>query len=958
MIDLNNLYGYRLINQKYIEEIDCTLYQLSHDKSGATIVYLDSTDNNKTFTIAFKTLPHDSTGVCHIIEHSTLCGSKKYPLKEPFVNLLKGSMATFLNAMTSTDKTLYPIASLNDKDFDNLMSVYLDAVFSPLSISDPKPFLQEGWHLELNNKDDYPIYKGVVYNEMKGAMSSPTRILYQATLESLYKGTGYEYNSGGDPDIIPNLTYEDYKEFYETHYIPENSIIVLYGNMNVNEKLKFIEDEYLSKYEKKGLSTKLDIPTPHKDLDFIKEYGISKEESTKDNYYVSIAFGLEHVSNVRDNSAINLLLQSLMDSNDSLLKKELMDLNLGSDISFEYNDSSTVPALFFVLEKTNAGTKEILYKEILKHIKKIMDEGSYKKSLLASINHSEFSVKEKDFGRLPKGLIYTFQAVDSYAYDLDIIKSFESIKDFEFYKNNIDSGYFEKLVDKYILNNEYVSRVELVPSTLFNSVKKTEMDDLMKDIKSKMSDKEVDDLINLNKELFEYQSKEDTIEELKTLPTLKKEDITVDLDTIDTKELNTKKYKVITHDVNTNGISYLKMYFDLSILNKEELQTVTFYSDLLGNLDTKDFKVLDLQNYVLTYLGLASTSVIVYTDFNKNSIPMLVVSVSALDENIYYIKKLLDNMLFTSILDKDKIKVILSQSIIGLKQSIMRNGNTYAVACAKAKVSKASVLNTMIDGPDLYEFYSKSSENIDDLIETLENVRYKIFGYNNLLVSVSGKTKELLDIVDSIELNDTKYENKLKYDLRRKEDEAILIESGVSYNAIAFNYSQLGYKFNGSFFVLNHIIRNDYLWNKVRVKGGAYGTSISSSYSDDCVSVSSYRDPNVLNTYNAFYGIKEYLEKFNPSDEEFITYIIGSASGLNKPGSINSEIKRADDLYISKTPMEFRIKTVEELINTTVDDIRKFSKLFEKLEEVGRRFSIGNEDKINEYMPNALKSRL
>ena len=484
-------YGFKLISITDLTDLDSKLYQYYHEKSGATVVYVENDDTNCCFTIGFRTLPQDSTGVCHIIEHSLLCGSEKYPLKEPFVNLMKTSMATFLNAFTANDWTMYPFASQVEQDFNNILSIYCDAVFRPLSMKDPKPFLQEGWHLEMLSKDDIPSYKGVVYNEMKGAMSSVDRILQQATLEAMYKDSFYGYNSGGDPDVIPSLTYEDYKAFYHKHYTPQNAMTYFYGKMDIEAKLKWLDEEYFSHYTKTDEEIIIKEQEPFISRDFVKEYELGEGESEKDNTYMSLCYGLGYYDDYEEFIAMQVLLDALLSKNDSPLKKALLDAKLGVDVDAFIDDDKIKPSLNIILSKTNKNKKDEFFNVFTAKVQELVKNGIPKELLKASINYFEFKDKELDTGGFPKGLVIAMNMMGNFNYHFSLDSHLFYSKHYNKLRNELDNGYFERLLEKYLLNNNHMVQVMCVPSLTLGKERQEKLDALMKCIKDNMSEEEI-----------------------------------------------------------------------------------------------------------------------------------------------------------------------------------------------------------------------------------------------------------------------------------------------------------------------------------------------------------------------------------------------------------------------------------------------------------------------------------
>ncbi len=949
-MELNGIYyGFKLNKKEYIKEIDATLYEFDHVQSGATLAYLECEDTNKTFMAAFRTLPEDSTGVCHIIEHSVLCGSKKYPLKEPFVNLIKGSMASFLNAMTASDYTCYPVASKNDKDFNNLMILYLDAVFAPLSVTDNKPFLQEGWHYEMNNENDIPTIKGVVYNEMKGAMSDVNSMIDSAMRKVMYQGTGYSYNSGGDPDVIPNLTYENYKKYYHSHYHPENAILVLYGKMNVLEKLEFIDKEYLSLYKKGGNKTSISMPKPVVDTNYEEYYAIGENESEENNSYMVLTFALPDCSNIRDYRAFEIINNALFATNESPLKKALLDAKLGDDIETYCDTDCILPSFQIILKKTNKECKEKFYNTFINACKDIVKNKIDRKILLATINYAKFKDKEMDMGTLPKGVVFAEFLMSSFLYDLPLAEALKMENHYDFYKESLNTSYFEDLIEEYFLNSKHYTLVTLLPSKTLASKKEEAMLKKMKKLKESMTKEEIASCVNQTKTLQAYQNRIDTEEELKTLPTLELSDISLDINTIPTKEYEHNSYHIYEHEFNTNGIAYLAMYFDLKCLTLDELKYVKVLNALLQRLDTKDMNAIELQNYIKTYLGGLSFSA--YLSANgDDSVAKLVVNASALKENIGYIPLAISSIINNTLFDKDKIVTNINQMKGNARNNTIRNGMNIAIDEALASFSASFKMNSSTEGKNIYDFITSACEDVEGFIQKLKEVYSKVFNKNNLIVSASGDKESieaLLKAVDSIKLGEEKTNSALVVNLDEVKQSALIIPSDVNYDALALDFNTYGYKMDGTFNVVAHIVNYDYLWTKVRVMGGAYGSEFIPIIRTNYVAMGSYRDPNVKETYAVYNDLPKYLENFNPSSGEFKSYLIGAIGGLDQPVSNTVLINTCDRYLLLGISNEERIQRKKEMLETTVDKIRDLARVFEEALKQASVYAVGNKNAIN-----------
>lgn len=942
--------GFTLIRVKEIKDISSTLYEFKHNKTQGSLVYLENDDTNKCFMYGFRTIPHDSTGVCHIIEHSVLCGSKKYPLKEPFVNLLKSSMSTFLNAMTADDFTVYPVASVNDKDFDNLMDVYLDAVLNPLSMKDKKPFLQEGWHLHLEKKEDIPHYQGVVYNEMKGATSSVDEQLFAIANKYLYQGSSYQYNSGGDPENIIDLTYNDYKRFYKKHYHPSNGIIYLYGKMDILEKLKHIDQEYLANYEYK---TPVAFKPVKKNINFeaCEKYAIGPSEEEQDNTYFALSFGLDKYENNLDLTAINILNEVLMGSNDAPLKKAILDKNLGTDFYSYIFDSANTPSIHFALSKSNLDKKDEFYQVFEETLRKIVKNKVSKEDLLATININLFKNKEMDSGRMPKGLLFAFPVMQAFNYNLPLEHGLEYSEIYDKLKSLIDEGYFENLIKKYFLNSKHKTLITMAPSKTLGQEKEQLMEEKMKKIKASLSEKEINALVSQTKKLIKYQSKEDTLEELKTLPKLKISDLSNEVEFLDTIYKDFDGIKVLEHQVNTNGIAYLKMYFEAQTLNLEELPYLKILSRLYAELDTKNYKANDLQTIIKANLGSFDYALLIGGKEKNDLCFKLGFYASSLEENISYLSKVFNEVIYNTIYDHEKIKVILNQEKNSLRNQIIEAGNQVASIEVSSKMSKSGMATSLLSGYKMYQFVSQLLDNYDEasVEKHFQNITKKIFNKHNLVISLSSDDKiikELEEEIKNFKLEQKEYKLLDVIKISKEKMDGIIIPSLVNYDALGVNLSDLGYENSGKLMVLNHILRYDYLWNQIRVKGGAYGARINLNPNADLI-FSTYRDPNVKRSYKIFKDTFKYLNKLNITQDEFESYLIGAVGASSTPSSTNSLIRFVDSNILVGTTKEELERRKQEMIDTTFADIKALSKLFEKI-NLKNIFTVGNENKIKE----------
>ena len=618
-MSIYDLNAYEVLQTEDLSDLKSKGTLLKHKKSGARVLLMENDDENKVFTIGFRTPPSDSTGVPHIMEHSVLCGSKEFPVKDPFVELVKGSLNTFLNAMTYPDKTVYPVASCNDKDFQNLMHVYMDAVFYPNIYQNDKTFRQEGWSYKLDDPDGELTISGVVYNEMKGAFSSPEGVLDRVVLNSLFPDNTYSVESGGDPEVIPELTYEQFLDFHRKYYHPSNSYIYLYGDMNMEEKLRWLDEKYLSDFENEPVDSEIHLQKPFTEMkEVVQEYSIASEENEEDNTYLSYNKVIGTTLDEKLYLAFEILDYALLSAPGAPLKKALLDAGVGKDISGSYDNGVYQPIFSVISKNANVEQKEEFVRVIEDTLKDIVKNGINKKALRAGINYHEFRFREADFGNYPRGLMYGLQLFDSWLYDET--KPFihmQAIPTFEFLKEQVETGYFEELIQKYLLDNTHGSIVIIKPERGRTARMDKELADKLQAYKDSLSKEEIDALVKATKELEEYQEEESAPEDLAKIPVLGREDISREIAPIYNKELETSGVKLVHHEVETNGIGYTALLFDLSGIPEEKLPYISILQSVLGIINTKNYEYSELFNEINVHTGGIGTSLELYTDVTK-----------------------------------------------------------------------------------------------------------------------------------------------------------------------------------------------------------------------------------------------------------------------------------------------------------------------------------------------------
>ncbi|SER98271.1 insulinase family protein [Lachnobacterium bovis] len=954
-MQIKDLTTYRILEDIELKDINSRGYILEHVKSGARISIISNDDINKVFYIGFKTPPKDETGVPHIIEHTVLCGSKKFPVKDPFVELVKGSLNTFLNAMTYPEKTVYPIASCNDKDFQNLMDVYLDAVFNPNIYKYKEIFKQEGWHYELEDKDSPLKINGVVYNEMKGAYSSAEEILQEEISKALFPDNAYGKDSGGNPEHIPELTYDAYLDFHRKYYHPVNSYIYLYGNMDIVEKLEWLDKEYLNKYDKIEVDSEIKKQPEFNTIkDVVKEYSIASDEDTKDKAYLSYSKIIEDVLDTKLYHAFDVLDYCLISAPGAPVKKALIDAKIGKDISSSYDDGILQPTFTICAKNANVEDKDRFIQVIDDTLRRVVKEGINKESILASINSSEFRFREADFGQYPKGLLYGLQILDSWLYDdTKPFLHLECLDTYKFLKEQIGTGYFENLIEKYLLSKKNGAVVTLKPVAGLNSKLEKEQEEKLAKIKSQMTEQEIEDLVKETKHLKEYQEEPSPKEELEKIPMLKRSDISPDALPFKNEKVMLDDVPVIYHDYETNGIDYIDFMFETTDYTSEELQSLALLKTLLSYVDTDKYKYSDLSNQISIYTGGINFSVSSITKLKDNEpLIYLNVRIRALHENIDKGLDLLWNVLLnTDFSDKSRIKELIAQTASRLKNSLSSSGNVAAALRGLSYISKHGYYSDLLVGIEFYRFVSDIDKNfdekIDSVIANIKKVLEKAIAVNRLTISYTGNKElfaETKDIISSYVKKcpkGTKPGKVLPIDLKQK-NEAFMDASQIHYVARVGNFKKHGFEYTGLLRILKVILSYDYLWINVRVKGGAYGCSSSFQKTGE-VMFTSYRDPNLSATNDIYEKIPEYVRNFDVNDRDMTKYVIGTFNALDAPLYPEASGIRSFIAYLVGETYERIQKERDVILNATQEDIRNLADMFEAVLKENNICVIGNE---------------
>lgn len=946
--------GFEVERIRPLAELSGELVEMTHTKTGLKLVWIKRNEENKTFGIAFQTLPFDDTGVFHILEHSVLCGSKKYPVKEPFVELLKTSMNTFLNALTFPDKTFYPISSRNDKDFTNLMRVYLDAVFCPSIYTKPEIFYQEGWHYEIDD-DDNASYKGVVFNEMKGVFASADELEEMALNRALFPDSPYRYVSGGDPASIPDLSYEQFIESHKKYYSPSNAYVFLDGDVDIESTLEIIDNEYLSGYEKQE---RLAPPVMQKAVDggvSEAEFEIGEDEELDGRTRISWGRMVGSFDEREKLIAMQVLTDVLCGSNQSLLSKAVLSKGLAEDISMQLYDGIAQPWLKINAVNVKNENKEQIEDFIFSQLKQLADNGIDHSQLEASMANLEFQLRERDFGSFPQGLALGFNVFETWLYGGDPISNLEVGNVFNALKDKMKDGYFEQLIRDIILCNSHRAKVVLIPSHTAGDERRAKENDRIKSEVSQWSSDEKQEIIARQKSLDAWQNSEDSEESLATLPQLELSDLSAEPEYLPTEVSDNDGIVTLYHDLDCSGIANFALYFDAEDLSENDICTLSFLTDILGKINTSKHNEVELDEKTRLLFGALNFYVSALNKMNDNSSCdiKLAVSFGTLEKNV---EKALDFVLEILTSTQFNNETIALDLIRQLKtkyfQSIVMAGSSIGLNRISAQNSAAGVVNDCAGGFEYYKWLSAQEKNFDwnTLKSQLEELLARLVCKNRLTVSLTSADKTALSkavkiLSSALPQNDErrKIQSSIKPFGKRKE--GIVIPADISFACMGGALSGFD-SYDGSIAVASKIISLVHLWNKIRVQGGAYGTGFTINQ-NGVVLCYSYRDPNAYSSLETYKTIPNFLDDFCKNTKDIDGYIIGTVAGANPLMQAKTKGIKADDNYRRGVTDEDRKKLLLEMINATPDKISTLcNKLNSTLSDCGMCV-IGSRDQIN-----------
>lgn len=927
-MNLNDtLHGFTVTDVRSLPEIGATMYRMVFTKNGAQLIWLDRDDSNMTYAIGFKTLPEDDTGVFHILEHSVLNGSDKFPLKEPFVNLLKGSMQTFLNAMTFQDKTMYPISSRNVQDYLNLMDVYTDAVFHPLIYSRPEIFMQEGWHYEWNKETGALTRSGVVFNEMKGAYADVDEQINFYMNRLLFPDNCYGYESGGEPDHIPELTYEKFLATHRKYYHPCNARIFLDGNVPIEKALALLEG-YLKDYDASDATFDIAEQKPVNGAEYNGFFEAAPDGGEQGRLALGYVYG--DYTEAEKSIAMEILSDVLCGSNEAPLRKQILQQGLAKDIDFHTSETQYLSAGMVVKDVApeNAQKVQDLIRRILEEQ---VSNGIDRKQLVASLNSMEFASRERDFGRAPRGLVYAISSMQSWLYGGDPAQNLCVDEKFKFLREQLDTGYFEDLIRTCLLENAHTAKVYLAPSATLGEERRAKREAELKAIADSWSKEQCDKVAADAEHLLACQQTPDSPEVVAMLPQLALSDVKKEPSTTPVSEETVDGIRVLTAPLATEGIIYTDLYFALDDLTMEELSAASFLSELMCSLPTQNYSTIELQGEIKTNLGRFGVTMDVQRPVDDASActPYFVVSMSLLEgkraDACALTAEILNKTLFT---DRQQVQQLLEQRKLQYKQTISMAGNSCAALRASASCSAAGAVNEAISGLDYYDWLCGA--DLDAMLPAMAALAQRIFVKERLSVGVTGTVdqswaKEIMAAVNS----GAEKGEKQTYLPKQTSGEGLIVPADIGFAAKCVDLSAMGMKGTGQMQVAAHLLSYDYLWNVIRVQNGAYGAGMG--VSGNVVQMTTYRDPVPGHSLDCFDAAGDELISMDIDRAALEGAIIGAMSKLEPVMSPRAEGKGAIRRRMVGYTDEMLQQNRTEMLSTTREDLKAFGELLKEI---------------------------
>lgn len=947
---MKKICGFQLQTTQSLPELNGKMYTMEHVKSGARLVYLERPEVNKTFGIAFQTQPWDDTGAFHILEHSVLCGSQRYPVKEPFVELMKGSLNTFLNALTFPDKTFYPVSSRNDQDFLNLIRVYLDAVFHPMIYSNPMIFEQEGWHYELDGKGKLS-YKGVVFSEMKGALNSPDARMGNELKRRLFPDTCYRFVSGGDPVHIPELTYERFAEAHKRLYHPSNSYLFLDGQMDLEQVLTILDGEFLSAYDRTSPPPSIPMQQPVDGGTAVISYELSKEEALEGKVRLGKGFVAGTFRDREELVALQVLCDVLCGDNQAPLKRHMLERGLVKDVRMTLQDGIQQPWVQLEAQSLREEDISAVWESLQEELKSLAEGGLDRDRVLAALDNAEFQLRERDFGQMPQGIVFGFQVLESWMYGGDPAANLEVGDLFERLREKCRQGFFETLIQRVLLDNPHTSRVELLPSHTLGEQMQQQEKARLDGILQSWSLEQRNRCRQRQKDLEQWQRTPDCPEKLKTIPSLQLHEISTKPEKLPLEEMTCSGLPVLCHKVSTGGITYLNLYFALDDMSGEQLTQISFLCELLGRVDTACHTTEELQKELRSRLGTAQFSVESYGTVSKpeKSRTFLCASFSAMDTKLFRGAELVAEIMNQSKLDDaQKVYALLVQRRQALSEQIVQAGSNYALGRVSACFTSEGAVWERVAGIDylrwLRELETHFEERYPALLQALESLRASILVLNRLTMSVTAGNSDAVEPLAAFFAKElplgAPMEPKASIVPVGVRREGIVIPGDTSYAAMGGVMLEAS---GGNGQVLCRLESLAHLWNQVRVQGGAYGVGLVSRLMGLAVFYS-YRDPNAARTLGCYRESADFLQQLEGIDLK--GYIIGAVAQSDPQLTPRMKGKTADNYYWRGLTYGKLCQVRKDMLTTTPVDLMNLAESMRQLTASGAICVLGSQTQI------------
>ena len=959
-LEINKIYhGFKVLRYEYVAEVFSHAYLMEHVQSGARLLYLGNADDNKVFSISFRTPPADDTGVAHILEHSSLCGSRKYHLKEPFVELVKGSLNTFLNAMTYPDKTMYPVASRNAKDFRNLEDVYLDAVFYPLIYENKYTLRQEGWHYDIEGPEGELGYNGVVYNEMKGVYSSPDALMENEAMKALFPDTPYRFESGGYPDAIPQLTQEAFENFHKTYYSPENSFIYIYGDMDIDAELAYLDGEYLSHFTKTGtVHSEVPVQAPYAKTKEVEAfYPVGADEGLEGKTYHELSIVTGMATDLKTCTALRLLEGVLLETESSPLRRALMEAGVGQNIEGSFVGSLLQPVFGIKASGSEEALRDKFISVIYKTLQELTVQGLDRKLLEAALNAMEFKLREADFGPYPKGLIYGIGLMDSWLYGGDPIAALHYNQLLEELRAGLDNRYYEGLIETYLLDNSHKVIVTMKPQPGKEEADQAAAAEKMAALKATKTREELETYAFECAELHRRQAAPDSPEDLASIPILQRTDIRREVERFTTRTEKLEQNTLLFVPAPTNKIIYYNWYFDASGLKAELLPYANLLIDVLGKFNTKKYSYQEISTDVIMYTGGITLNFRAFADNEDANKYSLFFSTKAkvLEQNLEKMFDLLRSIaLETDFTDLKRFQELVGEVKTSWDNNFFNKGQTVAIARLYSYVSTAARANEQ-GSFAYYQFLKNLVNNFAEegpkALAILADLSKAFFQKSKFTLTYSCdenlQEKARAAALDfAALLPDSALAGQAPQDLPQGVvNEGITTAGKVQYVVAGGNFKEHGHAYTGAMQVLETVLRYEYLWTKIRIQGGAYGATASFAPNGLAI-LASYRDPKLVESLEAYRGLADWLEGKTFAARELDKYVIGTISGMDVPLTNSMRLDKVSLIHLKQISDQLRQQVRDQVLDVRNEDLQALGPVIRDLLSDGYLCVVGGRQPI------------